>query len=122
MTLPSHQSNKSLAYQFAFFLLNKTKTIRDNFVTSGNENDVHPPSGPTKIIAFTQVSEDAVDEIIRNSLTKSGLLDPWSTFLINGSKDILLPSITQLVNWVMSLLFQQCCSYSSYQKGYSSSE
>ena len=66
MTLPCHKSDKSLADQFASFFLNKIKTIRDTFVPSGTQNDVYPPD-PPKITAFTQVSEDTVDRIIRNS-------------------------------------------------------
>ena len=50
MTLPSHESDKSLADQFASFFLNKIKTIRDTFVPSGTENDVHPPSYPPKLL------------------------------------------------------------------------
>ena len=65
-TLSSHESDKSLVDQFASFFLNKIKTIRDTFVPSGTENDVNPPSDPQKIAAFTQVSEDTVDKIIRN--------------------------------------------------------
>ena len=47
---------------------------------------------------FTLLSEDAVDKIIKTSLTKSCLLDPWPTFLIKECIDILLPSLTKLVN------------------------
>ena len=67
------------------------------FVPSGLENNVHPPFDPPKI-TFTQVYEDDLDKIIRNSLTKSCLLDPWPAFLIKECSDILPPSITKLVN------------------------
>ena len=92
------QSDKSLGDQFASFFLNKIKTIRDTFVPPGTENDVHPPSDSLKITAFTQVSEDTVDKITRNSPKKSCLLDLWPRFLIKEFSDILLPSITKLVN------------------------
>ena len=46
MTFPSHESDNSLAEQFASFFLNKIKTIRDTFVSCGTEDDVHPPSDP----------------------------------------------------------------------------
>ena len=78
--------------------LNKIKTIRDTFVPSGTEYDVHPPPDPPKITTFTQVSEDTVDKIISNSPTNSCPLDQWPTFLIKECSDILLPSITKLVN------------------------
>ena len=87
-----------MAEQFASFFLNKIKRIRDTFAPAGTENDVHPPSDPPKNIAFTQVSKDTVDKIIRNSPTKPCLLDPWPTFLIKECSDILLPSITKLVS------------------------
>ena len=98
MNLSSHESEKSLADQFASFFSNKIKKIRDTFIPSGTENEVHPPSDPPKITVFTQVSEDAVGKIIKTSPTKSCLLDPWLTFLIKECIDILLPSLTKLVN------------------------
>ena len=70
MTLPSHESDKSLADQFASFFLNKIKIIKDSFVPTDTENDAHPLSYPPKITTFTGVSEDDVDKIIRNSPTK----------------------------------------------------
>ena len=97
-TLPSHESEKSLADQFASFFSNKIKKIRDNFSPTGTEYDVHPPSNPPKITIFRQVSEEAVDKIIKTSPTKSCLLDPLPTFLIKECIDILLPSLTKLVN------------------------
>ena len=97
-TLPSHESEKSLADQFASFFTNKIKKIRDNFASSGTEYDVNPLSDPPQITVFRQVSEDAVDKIIKASPTKSCLLDPLPTFLIKECIDILLPSLTKLVN------------------------
>ena len=78
-TLPSHESEKSLADQFASFFSKKIKKIRDTSAPSGAENEDHPTSGPTKITAFRQVSEDTVGKIIKTSPTKSCLLDPWLT-------------------------------------------
>ena len=98
MILLPHNSDKELANQFASYFHNKIKTIRDTFIPSGIEMDVHPSSDPPKITTFTQVNQDTVNKIIRNSPTKSCLLDPWPTFLIKECSDILLPSITRLVN------------------------
>ena len=97
VTFPPHESDKTLADQFASFFHNKIKTIRNTFIPSGTEKDVRP-SDPPKITAFTEVPLDTVDKIIRNSPTKSCMLDPWPTFLIKECSDILLPSITKLVN------------------------
>ena len=92
------KSEKSLADQFASFFSNKIKTIRDNVSSIGTDNDIHPPSDPPKLNVFRQVSEEAVDKIIKTSPTKSCLLDPLPTFLIKECIDILLPSLTKLVN------------------------
>ena len=93
-TLPLHESEKSLADQFASFFSNKIKKIRNTFAPSGTEYEVPPPSDPPKIAVFRQVSEDNVGKIIKSSPTKSCLLDPWPTFLIKECIDILLPSLT----------------------------
>ena len=89
--LPSRESD-----QFASFFSYKIKKIRDTFADT--ENGVHPPSDPPKISVFRQVSEDDVHKIIKTSPTKSCLLDPWPTFLIKECIDILLTSLTKLVN------------------------
>ena len=98
MPLPSHESEKLSADQFASFFSNKIKKIRDTFASSGTEYEVHPPSDPPKITVFRQVFEEAVDKIIKTSPTKSCLLDPCPTFLIKKCIDILLPSLTKLVH------------------------
>ena len=59
---------------------------------------VHPPFDPPKLTVFTQVTQDEIGKIISKSPTKSCLLDPLPTFLIKECIDILLPSITKLVN------------------------
>ena len=50
---------------------------------------------------FTQVTQDEISKIISKSHTKSCLLDPLPTFLIKECIDILLPSITKLVNCLL---------------------
>ena len=59
---------------------------------------VHPPFDPPTLTVFTQVTQDEIGKIISKSPTKSCLLDPLPTFLIKECIDILLPSITKLVN------------------------
>ena len=93
-----HFHPMSLKSHWLTFFSNKIKKIKDNFAPSGTEYNVHPPSDPPKIIVFRQVSEEAVDKIIKMLPTKSCLLDPLPTFLIKECIDILLPSLTKLVN------------------------
>ena len=57
-----------------------------------------PAFDPPKLTVFTQVTQDEIGKIISKSPSKSCLLDPLPTFLIKECTDILLPSITKLVN------------------------
>ena len=72
--------------------------IRDTFSTSGSFND-SPDSVPPAFNAFMPVTEDEVYKCISESPTKSCSLDPIPTFLLKNYLDILLPSITKLVNY-----------------------
>ena len=95
--LPAHSSDKSLADMFASFFSNKISKIRDTFSTSGSFNDA-PDSLPPAFNAFMPVTEDEVYKCISESPTKSCSLDPIPTFLLKDCLDILLSSITKLVN------------------------
>ena len=70
--------------------------MRDMFSTSGSFNDA-PDSVPPAFNIFMPFTED-VSKCVSESPTKSCLLDPIPTFLRNCF-DILLPSITKLVNY-----------------------
>ena len=73
------------ADRFATFFSNKTIKICESFSSSESCNMVHPPFDPPKLTVFTQVTQDEIGKIISKSPTKSCI-------------DILLPSITKLVN------------------------
>ena len=83
---------------FASFFTNKISKIRDTFSTSGSFNDT-PDSVPAAFNTFKPVTEDEVSKCINESPTKSCPLDPIPTFLLKDCLDILLPSITKLVNY-----------------------
>ena len=53
------------------------------------------PANPS---CFNEVSENEVLKIIKNSPAKSCLLDPVPTFLLKDCVEILLQSVTKLVN------------------------
>ena len=97
MTLPPHQSEQSLANQFLSFFTQKIKRICDMFTASSTA--ITPPMcTPPNLSHFNEVSENEVLKIIKNFPTKSYLLDPVPTFLLKDRVEILLPSITKLVN------------------------
>ena len=97
-TLPTHESSKSLADCFASFFSDKIMKICESFSSSESCTTVNPPFDPPKLTVFTQVTQDEIGKMISKSPTKSCLLSPLPTFLIKECIDILLPSITKLVN------------------------
>ena len=99
--------------------------IHESFSSSESCNMVHPPFDPPKLTVFTHVTQDEIANIISKSPTKSCLLDPLPTFLIKECIDILLPSITKLINFSLSegLVpdgFKKGCSHSTCQEDLSS--
>ena len=96
MTLPPHQSEKSLAIKFASFFNQKIKRIHDMF-TASSTTVIPPRCTPLNLSHFGEFSENEVLKIIKNSATKSCLLDPVPTFLLKDCVEILLPSITKFV-------------------------
>ena len=99
--LPAHSSERSLGDTFAAFFTNKISKIRDTFSTFGSFNDA-PDSVPPAFNTFKPVTEDEVSKCINESSTKSCPLDPIPTFLLKDCLDILLPSITKLVNYSLT--------------------
>ena len=72
--------------------------IHESFSSSESCNMVQPLFDPPKLTVFTQVTQDKIGKITSKSPTKSCLLDPLPTSLIEECIDIVLPSITKLVN------------------------
>ena len=95
--LPSHESHKCLTNCFVTFFSDKITNIRDWFSSTDFFRLPAPPDLP-KIDSFRTVS----DVEIHKAIMKSCLLDLWPTFLVKECLDILLPSITKLVNCSLS--------------------
>ena len=95
--LPSNSSQKKLAEQFAAFFTNKIAKLRESF-SSSSSFSLPSPVNPPGLVKFDDASPDDIAKVIKNSPTKSCLLDPWPTFLVKDCLDILLLSITKLVN------------------------
>ena len=91
----------SLANRFGTFFVDKIKNIRNNFVPS-QQTSIKPNTAPSCLSSFKSVSEGDVQKVIMASPTKSCSLDPWPTFLVKENLDILLPSITRLVNFSLT--------------------
>ena len=99
--LPSHESKKGLADRFVTFFSDKITKIRNSFSLGDSFTLSRPPDVPN-FSCFKQVCQEEIRKIIMKSPTKPCLLDPWPTFLVKEFIDILLPSITRLVNCSLS--------------------
>ena len=66
--------------------------------TASSTTVIPPMCTPPNLSRFNEVSENEVLKIIKNSPTKLCLFDPVPTFLLKHFVEILLPSITKLVN------------------------
>ena len=97
MILPAYQSENSLENEFASSFHKKIKRIHD-MSTSSLTAVIPPMCTPPNLPCFSEVSENKVLKIIKNSLTKSCLLDPVPTFLLKVCVKILLLSMTKRVN------------------------
>ena len=95
-SLPSHTDPKDLAETFAEFFTEKIKVIRNTFSVMARNTE-----GGQNISNFCDiqtVSEEDIKEIIQSSNSKSCHLDPIPTTLLKSVLDVLLPSITKIVN------------------------
>ena len=81
----------------ASFINQKFKMIRDMFSASFS-TIISRVCSPHNLSHFNEVSEKEILKIIKNSPTKACPLDLVPTFLLKDCVDILLPSITKLVN------------------------
>ena len=99
--LPSHQSKQCLANHFVTNFTENITKIRDSF-SSTDSFSLPAPSGLPSFDSFKKVSDEEIKKAIMKSPTKSCLLDLWPTFLVKECLDILVPSITELVNCSLS--------------------
>ena len=99
--LPSHKSKKGLADWFVTFFNDNIAKIRNSFSCSDSFT-LPPPLDVPNFSCFKQVSQEEIKKIIMKSPSKFCLLDPWHTFLVKKCVDILLYSITRLVDCSLS--------------------
>ena len=100
-TLPEGKNDKSLANLFSSFFTDKITRIHNSF-TNQSANSILPDITPASFHNFSSVTETDVQKVLLGSPTKSCTLDPWPTFLVKEFSEILLPSVTKLVNCSLS--------------------
>ena len=90
-----------LANSFVTYFSDKITKISYSF-SSTDSFSLPAPSDLPSFDSFKEVSDEEIQKAIMKSPTKSCLLDPWSTVLVKECLDILVPSITKLVNCSLS--------------------
>ena len=96
--LPSTFDSEDLRNVFSDYFTEKIRSIRNNF----------PPPNPTAcpdtsfagnpLLTFEPVTDEFVFKIINSASAKSSELDPVPTTLLYENLDILLPTITNIIN------------------------
>ena len=84
---------------FSDFFKNKVLSARNSFspVTQKND-DCRPTFSGTPFLSFTPVSEQFVKKIILQTVPKTSVLGPIPAKLLYKSLEVLLPSITKILN------------------------
>ena len=100
VSLPSIPDIKALPGLFSDFFKQKIAAIRNSFPQAPQNTGLHspPPFSGTALTDFSPVSEDLVRKVILQAPPKSCELDPLPTKLLVEHLDVLLPTITQIMN------------------------
>ena len=101
--LPSTLDSDDLPNLFSDYFIEKIRTIRNNF----------PPPNPTacpntsftgnSLPTFEPVTDEFVFKIINSAPAKSCELDPIPTTLLYENHDVLLPTITNIINTSLTI-------------------
>jgi hypothetical protein len=95
--LPSNYDASDLPSVFSDYFANKISKIRSNFPPYNPQPDISTFHGTT-CESFTPVTQDFVLSILKSMAPKSCELDPIPTCLLYEHLDVLLPTITNLIN------------------------
>ena len=100
--LPDSSCNTKLASSFNDFFISKIAKIRDTLLSAKPDSNIHPeptpPAAPNPLLTFSQILESNVLELTRSSPSKSCDLDPCPTQIVKDSADIVVGSITMIIN------------------------
>ena len=94
--LPECDTKEDLANQFADFFITKIQNIRDKFDSLPVYD--HKDSSPPKLSKFEPLREKEVRQIIKAMPSKCCDLDVIPTSLLKEALELLLPTLTKLVN------------------------
>ena len=95
--LPSFVDEKSLTNRFGSFFIDKIEKIRDTFKHTRSKF-LHPGKELPTFSSFQVVTDSEILKFIKEAPSKTCSIDPCPTHIVKQCIDILLPSLTKLVN------------------------
>ncbi len=95
---PETDSMEALAESFSQFFIGKVTKIRDKLDSIPVTCDYNDPECHTTFDSFHPLSQEDILKLIKKSPTKSCDLDPLPTDMVKKCLDILLPTVTRIVN------------------------
>ena len=98
MHLPDHSSIATLANTFCSFFSNKISVIRSAFPSDSHSRVLNPPDTRKVLQNLRCVTADEVRDLILRAPCKSSDLVPIPTSLLKDCIDILITSITCIIN------------------------
>jgi len=103
--LPDTEHPADLADDFGNFFVGKVSKIRDEVdnMSSGDNSTgsldyIESPPVKHQFPAFRKVADDELLDIINKCPNKSCALDPMPTWLVKQHMDVLLPTVSRIVN------------------------
>ena len=97
--LPDSNSDENLANSFNKFFMEKIESIRNDLKSKQtNNNSFTEKITTSKMENFQSVSQDRIKCVVNNLSSATCPLDPIKTDLVKKCLDILVPTITTIVN------------------------
>jgi hypothetical protein len=99
-TLPTHSSKEELANDLAEYFMDKVRKIRQSLeeIQTGEEPAQETSISPTSLHHLELTTDDEVRNIIMSSSSTTCASDPIPTSLLKDCIELLLPTITQIIN------------------------
>ena len=113
-SLPTHDNPLSLANNFAQFFVEKIEMISQTFTDSIRSESINSHMSVPEITEFQTVSEEDLKKVIIKGNSKCCHLDPIPTTLLKECIDLLIPSLTQIVNTLLKTCsFPESCKFAT---------